>query len=405
MNFPTETLRRRSSSLSRLLLAVVVGCGGDSPVAPNTDLTITIKTDGAPVDVDGYTVSILDDSYLALNANATVTVKDLKAGIYIVTLGGVAPNCAVNGDNPQDVLIRPGQAGNMTFEVSCIGIPGGGDRIAFMTNRDDPTAVPLQYEIYVLNGDGTATRLTNNNSFDGFPSFSPDGQKIAFSSDRDGAHNLYVMNQDGSNVTRLTTTPLPAEDRYATWSPDGTKILFISNRTGSSHIFVMNADGSNVIQLTNSVGGDEHPRFSNDGTKIVFTSNRDATNARSGSGPWEIYQMNADGTEAVRLTHDNGVAEWPAYSPDGSRIVYDSDHLGDYDIYVMNSDGSGATPLTHTEFPEYLGIWTADSRLLFTSLGSGSWEINRSNADGSGVESLTRPAANVTNIAWSYYHH
>jgi Tol biopolymer transport system component len=396
--------RVRSTSFQALALSLLVGCGGDSPVAPSADLSIIVKTDGAPVDADGYTVAIADNSYLTLSANTTITVKDLQSGIRTITLGGIAPNCFVSGENPRSVLIKSGQPSTVTFEISCIGVPGSSDRIAFMTNRDDPTANPIQYEVYVLNGDGSAARLTNNHFFDGFPSFSPDGQKIAFLSDRDGSHNIYVMNQDGSGVVRVTTTPLPAEDRYATWSPDGTKLLFISNRTGSSEIFVMNSDGSNVVQLTSNVGGDDQPRFSGDGTKIVFTSNRDAPNPGSGNGPWEIYQMNADGTGVVRLTHDNAIAEWPAYSPDGSRIVYDSDRLGEYDLYMMSPDGSGSTPLTTTAFPEYRGMWTADSRVLFNSFSSGTWEINRMSSDGSGVENLTRPAANVTNIAWSYYH-
>src|SRR5262249_3205389 len=93
---------------------------------------------------------------------------------------------------------------------------------------------------------------------DAEPAFSPDGTKIAFNSYRDGNYEIYVMNSDGTNQTRLTSDA--AKDWYPTWSSDGTKIYFDSQRTGHDEIFQMNADGSNVIQITNtSIGTNECP--------------------------------------------------------------------------------------------------------------------------------------------------
>jgi Tol biopolymer transport system component len=100
-------------------------------------------------------------------------------------------------------------------------------------------------EVYVMNADGTApTRLTNNTAIDEQPAWSPDGAKIAFTSDRAGSKNLdiYVMDADGTAPARLTVTR--GLDADPAWSPDGTKIAFISYRDGNSEIYVMNANGT-----------------------------------------------------------------------------------------------------------------------------------------------------------------
>ena len=94
-----------------------------------------------------------------------------------------------------------------------------------------------------MNADGSAvTRLTDNPATDDLPSISPDGTQVAFTSDRSGNTNIYVMDIDGTDVTQLTTDP--HDDLQPAWSPDGTKIAFHSNRDGDFDILVMNADGT-----------------------------------------------------------------------------------------------------------------------------------------------------------------
>ena len=127
--------------------------------------------------------------------------------------------------------------------------------ILFTSNRDG------NEEIYVMNADGSnQTRITNNHSIDSLAEWSPDGSKITFYSDRDGNNEIYSMNADGSNQTRLTNNS--ADDRYSIWSPDGSKIAFTSNRDGNYEIYVMNADGTNPIRLTNNSADDENPSWS-----------------------------------------------------------------------------------------------------------------------------------------------
>jgi len=119
-----------------------------------------------------------------------------------------------------------------------------------------------------------------------------------FVGNRNGDNELYVMNADGTGVTRLTTDE--AEGDHAGWSPDAKRIVFSSDRDGGQlHIFVMNPDGTGVTQLTSGDFTDDDPTWSPDGKQIAFQSTRD--------GHEEIYKMNADGTGQTRLTFNEGI--------------------------------------------------------------------------------------------------
>jgi hypothetical protein len=127
---------------------------------------------------------------------------------------------------------------------------------------------------------------------------------IAFSSDREGLYQIYVMNADGTGQTRLTNNA--ASDLYPAWSPDGTKIAF----SRGFEIYVMNADGTGPTRLTHNTAHDDLPAWSPDGTKIAFGSDRDGINLN-----YEIYVMNADGTGPTRLTNNPAHDHWPAWRP------------------------------------------------------------------------------------------
>ncbi len=261
------------------------------------------------------------------------------------------------------------------------------DLIAFSSDRDG------NWEIYVMNADGTnQRRLTNNTADDVNPSWSPDRTKIAFHSHRPGDGEIYVMNADGTNQKRLTNNP--EDDDEPTWSPDGTKIAFHSHRSGKSEIYVMNADGTNQKRLTNNTAGDDRPTWSPDGTKIVFASDRD--------GDWEIYVMNADGTNQRKLTNNfpaNDLA--PAWSPDGTKIVFVSGRDGDYEIYVMNASGTNQRKLTNNTEEEAWPTWSPDgTKIVFASDRDGDFEIYVMNADGTDQRRLTNNTANDSFPSW-----
>ncbi|MBI5293034.1 MAG: PD40 domain-containing protein [Chloroflexi bacterium] len=191
-------------------------------------------------------------------------------------------------------------AAEITATQEALQAIGGGGRIAFTSNRDG------NREIYVMNADGLdPTRLTYNQAGDSDPAWSPDGARIAFSSERDGNWEIYVMNADGSDQTNLTNNS--AADVPPAWSPDGARIAFYSYRDGNAEIYVMNADGSNQTRLTNNSANDYAPAWSPDGARIAFGSYRDNKD--------EIYVMNADGSNQTRLTN-NSADDWdPAWQP------------------------------------------------------------------------------------------
>jgi Tol biopolymer transport system component len=251
-----------------------------------------------------------------------------------------------------------------------------GSKIAFTSNRSG------KYDIYVMKPDGSeVNRLTDDPSDDIHPSFSPDGSKIAFSSNRNGNYSLYVMSADGSNQTRLTYNPpdktkhgIPLSGDYcAVWSPDGSKIAFssIDNTINSdpmehTNIYVVNVDGSNVTRLTNSTGvvTDGFPSWSPDGSKIIFNHSPGGFPDKKG----DIYMMNADGSNQIRVTSTVESEMMPAFSPDGRKIAFVSvpasmadnqfEALPDrWEIFVMNADGSGRTRLTNNTTTDLRPSW------------------------------------------------
>jgi hypothetical protein len=185
------------------------------------------------------------------------------------------------------------------------------------------------------------------NQLSAFATSAGENGKIAFSSTRDvNNQEIYVMNDDGSDVTRLTNNA--ARDSDPSWSPDGEKIAFQTTRDGDNEIFVMNAaDGSDVTRLTNNLASDEFPRWSPDGEKITFQSNRD--------GNFEIYVMNAaDGGNPTRLTNNAAKDFESRWSTDGEKIAFISTRDGNFEIYIMNAaDGSGQTNITNHPAADY----------------------------------------------------
>jgi protocatechuate 3,4-dioxygenase beta subunit len=180
------------------------------------------------------------------------------------------------------------------------------------------------YRLFVVDADGTGLRkLDSAGDAALYPVWSPDGTRVAYAARVDGNSDIYVMHADGSHVKRLTTSE--ANDSYPSWSPDGKQLVFHSNRAGNNDIWIMNEDGGGLLQLTDHEAHDTNPAWSPDARLIAFDSDRDD---RDGG---EIYVIAPDGS-GLRRVVDAGV--FPAWSPDGKRILYASGGL-----YAVDVDG------------------------------------------------------------------
>lgn len=250
-------------------------------------------------------------------------------------------------------------------------------------------------DIYVMNPDGTGlVNLTNNEVWESAPAWSPDGSRIVFvrevftESESSPVERVYLMDADGANVMHLTEGADPS------WSPRGDRILFErdtgpckspcmrSGGTGTNRIdiFVINVDGTGETNLTNAPSWDSSPAWSPDESRIVFASNRHESpdscddETRLEDCNLEIWTMNLDGSNPVRLTYEPGIDALPDWSPDGTRIVFHTARDGNlptgegWEVYVMNADGTNQTNLTNRPSLDIHPNWSPDgTRIVFIS--------------------------------------
>lgn len=160
------------------------------------------------------------------------------------------------------------------------------DRMAFYTHRDEPA------QIYVMNDDGTQVKnLSSNKARESDPDWSIQNQ-ITFQSDLDGNNDVWVMDDQGGHRKNLTNHP--SKDHFGDWSPDGEYIVFSSDRDGDEDLYVMKKDGSELRQLTNAPGIDHWPLWSPDGKTITF--------ARVVNEWGNVYTISPDGSNEMKLT-------------------------------------------------------------------------------------------------------
>ncbi len=207
------------------------------------------------------------------------------------------------------------------------------------------------WSIHTFDADGTnLVRLTTEEGvWDTEPSWSPDGSRIAFTRiypKENRREELWVMNADGSDQHSIGI-----EGFAAKWSPDGTRLIYASKRPGRYDIYTCAADGTDERQLTETEGADEsYPVYSPDGSRIAFCASTGEYNTPENIKTVEIYTMDSDGAGVMQLTDNECMDGLPRWSPDGTRFAFSSDRLEAFrwEVYMMNADGTDVRRITHS---------------------------------------------------------
>jgi TolB protein len=178
--------------------------------------------------------------------------------------------------------------------------------------------------------------------------FLPDGNNLLMTISREGAQDIFKITADGRTATAVTNGPNRALNVEPAVSPDGKRIAFSSDRSGQPMLYVMNIDGSSVKRLTFAGRYNSSPSWSPDGKTIAF--------AGHDGGHFDIFTVNADGTAMKRLTDAkkaNGKAadnRDPSFSPDGRQVVFSSDRTGNKQLYIVDTDGVNERRITYDKF-------------------------------------------------------
>jgi TolB protein len=215
------------------------------------------------------------------------------------------------------------------------------------------------------------------------------GWNVAFYSERNGRESIFICQSDGSCLRRLTDGICPS------LSPDGEKILFLRDRSGGG-IFLADVNDGTSQKLIDGPGTERHAAWSPDGSRIAFQSDRD--------GNPEIYTVDVGDSGWTRLTWNDGDDMRPSWSPDGSELAFNSNRDGNWEIYLVRADGSNLRRLTVSAANEFLPAWSPDGQLIaFRSGPPGQFQgdIHTIESDGSLETKLTDADGVEEDPAWS----
>ncbi len=320
-----------------------------------------------------------------------------KVYIYAYSNAGdfqyLTRDIVMEGDAHQNNAIA---AGEVTFNADNIEVSGWATNKAFIT-QGVPRSLDLEYsikkivfvssqsgneDIWSMNLDGSElTRLTDNPGRDMYPTISPDGKKIAYSADIGGFWQIVIMNWDGSNKKQITTGPY--NHGYPSWSFDGRYIfieLFIDENW---EIFVMDSSGSNLRRLTNNPGiYDWHPAAHPFEYKILYEAGF--------SGNEEIWQIDINGENNKKISVSGRNYRVPKYSIDGKKIAFMSlDNNNREQIFVMDVNGENIIQLTDSPNGARLPCFSPDNKNIVYSSALNGAQIFIMDTNGSNKKQLT----------------
>jgi len=249
-------------------------------------------------------------------------------------------------------------------------------------------------KIIVMNADGSdQVSLTENYGEYSYPSWSPDGNRLAMRIDYPSGSGIATMDVQGSGLTIAGSQPIAITSVFSDapdWSPDGNQLVFMSSGSSGGWALERYEIASGILNQIPSIPiWLRDPKWSPDGQKILFSLDVD------NNGNSDIYVANIDGTGLTQLTNNDFYEGSPNWSPDGQKIVFTAKAVDNQDLYIMNLDGSSLTQLTNDPADEFDAAWSPDgTRIAFTSTRndsnySNNYEIYVINIDGSSEMRLT----------------
>jgi TolB protein len=252
-------------------------------------------------------------------------------------------------------------------------------QIAFASNRTGT------WEIWLMDWDGAnQRRITFHNALSILPSWSPDNERMVYTSFARGTSDMYIINRRGGG--RVSVHSGLALNTSATFSPVSNDIAFVGSVRGNPDIYLIKDDGTNVRRLTSTGSIESTPEWSPNGRQIAFTSGR--------SGSPQIYVMDAEGTNVRRISYDGNWNDDAVFAPDGERIAYTSRVNGRFQIRIANLI-TGENHIVAGEGSNEQPTWSPDGQwIAFQSNRSGKWQVYRMRADGSDLLQLTFTSEN-----------
>lgn len=402
------------------------------------DLEVTASTSGEDPDPDGYTVTVdpgtPDALSKSLDPNGTTTFSNLDQGDHEVEISGVAENCTVT-DNPRTVTVPNGGTASTTFEVSCTQKTGDLE-VSVSTSGEDLD--PDGYDVVVDPGTPDETSksvgLDETVTFTGLAATdheielqglaancsateNPKTVTVPFNGTATASFDVSCTQRVGDiEVSTSTTGEDFDDDGYTVKVDPGTageesEIIGLNGTVTFSDV----DEGDHEVELTgvapNCSVAPENPRTLSvthgSTTSTTFEVNcvdeRIVFEARPDGGDWDIYRMNADGSGQTNLTNDPAKDRLPAWSPDKTEIVFNSDRDGQNDIWVMNSDGTSPENLTSDLSGNlFVAEFSPDgTKIAFTRVVSGVGDIWVMNADGSNQTNITNSTSDDRHPRWS----
>lgn len=251
-----------------------------------------------------------------------------------------------------------------------------GSRLVFASTQHSPTA-----DVYIKNvGSSTITQITNDPSNDLMPSIAPDGQRIAFASDRSGSWDIYITSIEGGQPVQITEDS--THELHPSWSPDGTQLVFsrLGQMSGRWELWVLDAAQPS---RRNFIGYGLFPVWSPAGDKIAFQRSRGRGDRLFGI--WTVDFIDGEGVLPTEIYSNEGhAAVNPSWSPDGGRLSFslingtgaeEGKRPAIADLYICRVDGADRATLTNGQHSNLSPTWGGDGRIYFVSDRSGSDNI------------------------------